>query len=331
MQHVMNRFLRRGIQAGGLVLLLFAVGLAVLKWYLDSTYFDGYDPTAPVHVEVTENRILPAFRWSKFYYTGHRGARVPAVMAMPKDSPGPFPCVVFLHGIGNSKELMRQLELDVPFVEVGFAFVSFDQLTRGERKLTPRSGLARAEAFRVRAAHTVNDTRRLIDYLVTCPDIASNRIYLVGASYGAITGTTATALDPRIRAAALIYGGGDLWEMLSAEGLDERSKTRRWLYFAGAWYFCSVFDPVRYAPHIAPRPVLFQNGRADTVIAPSAARALQNAARPPKRIIWYEGDHLDRTGETDGATTRRVLADTLAFLREVDGAIQSGTPIVNFP
>lgn len=327
----MKKFLRRAVRAGALFLLLLALGLLGLKWYLDATYFDGYDPTAPLQVEVTEDRILPEFRWIKFYYNGHRGARVPAVMAMPKDSPGPFPCVVFLHGIGNDKELMRKLELDLPFVKAGFAFVSFDQFTRGERKLQRRSGLAGAEAFRVRAAYTVNDTRRLLDYLTSRPDIATNRIYLVGVSYGAITGTIAAALDARLRAAALIYGGGNLRELLAARAIGEPGRPRRLLYNAVGWYFCSVFDPVRYAARIAPRPVLLQNGRADTVIAPAAARALQEAVRPPKRILWYEGDHLDRTGEADGATVRRVVSDALAFLREVDAAVQQGTPLSGQP
>ncbi|MDW8309332.1 MAG: alpha/beta fold hydrolase [Verrucomicrobiales bacterium] len=324
----MKKILRRVLRAGVLTLALLGIGLAALKWYLDATYFNGYDPTAPLRVEVVEDRELPAFRWTKFYYAGHRGARVPAVMALPKGGPGPFPCVVFLHGIGNDKELMRRLEMDVPFVEAGFAFVSFDQLTRGERKLPTRSGLARAEAFRVRAAHTVNDTRRLMDYLATRPDIATNRIYLVGASYGAITGTTAAAFDPRIRAAVLIYGGGNLSELLSASAIGDLNRRQRLLYRLLAWYFCSVFDPVRYAGRIAPRPVLFQNGRGDTVIAPSAARALQEAARAPKRILWYDGDHLDRTGESDGATLRRVLADALQFLQEVDTAVRNNNPLL---
>lgn len=316
----MKKILRRALRALGVCLLLLLAGLAALKAYLDATYFDGYDPAAPLRAEVAEERVMPAFRWIKFYYAGHRGSRVPAVMALPKDAPGPFPCVVFLHGIGNDKELMRKLQMDVPFVEAGFAFVTFDQWTRGERKLQTRSDLARAEAFRVRAAYTVNDTRRLLDYLTSRPDIAADRIYLVGVSYGAITGTTAAALDARIRAAVLIYGGGNLWRLLQAREIGELSRTRRLLYSAVAWYFCSVFDPVRYAPRIAPRPVLLQNGRADSVIPVSAARALQEAARPPKRILWYEGDHLDRTGEADGATIRRVLGDALEFLREVDGA-----------
>jgi hypothetical protein len=55
----------------------------------------------------------------------------------------------------------------------------------------------------------------------------------------------------------------------------------------------------------------------------TAAQALQQAARDPKKIIWYEGDHLGKTSDLDEDLTMRVLTDALAFLKEVDGKIQS--------
>jgi len=296
--------------------------LAGLKLYLDSIYFSGHDAAAPLKVEVAEEKLTSDYLWTKFYYSGFRSERVPAVIATPKDAPGPFPCVVFVHGIGNDKEFMQRHGLDVPFVKAGFAFVCFDQLMRGERKLKVRSGLAQAKAFRIRAAHTVGDTRRLIDYLVTRPDIATNRIYLCGASYGAITGSTATAFDERIRTAALIYGGGNLWKLFSAGSAREMGRWRLPAYLL-SWYFGSVMDPVKYIGQISPRPVLLQNGKADTVVAPAAALALQQAAQEPKKIIWYEGDHLGKTRDLDEDLALRVLMDALKFLQEVDGKIQS--------
>ena len=328
---MIRKLLRRIAWVSAAIVALAFLALAGLKLYLDATYYSGYDAGAPLNVQLAEEKDTPAFRWTKFYISGFRGDRVPAVMVMPKDSSGPFPCVVFVHGIGNDKEFMRRHKLDEPFVNAGYAFVCFDQLMRGERKLKDQSGGAQARAFRVRAAHTVNDTRRLIDYLVTRRDIATNRIYLCGASYGAVTGSTAAAFDPRIRAVALIYGGGNLRKLLSAEMVRDEMGSwavpARWL----AWYFCSVFDPVKYAGRISPRPVLLQNGKADTVVAPEAARALQNAVREPKKILWYEGDHLGKTSDLDMATTMRVLTDTLKFLGEVDAEAQVGQTTAKRP
>jgi dienelactone hydrolase len=207
-------------------------------------------------------------------------------------------------------------------VKAGFAFVCFDQLMRGERKLKVKSGSAQAKAFCVRAAHTVGDTRRLIDYLATRSDIAADRIYLCGASYGAITGSTATAFDERIRAAVLIYGGGNLWKLFSAESAREMGNWRLPAYLL-SWYFGSVVDPVKYVGRISPRPVLLQNGKADTVVAPAAAQALQQAVREPKKIIWYEGDHLGKTSDLEEDLAMRVLMDALKFLQEMDEKKQS--------
>lgn len=314
----MKRTLRIAAKLIGAILLLIVLGLAGGKLYLDATYFDGYDPQAPTSVEVAEEKALPAGQWTKFYYDGWRGARVPAVMLRPAGETGPWPCLIFLHGIGDDKNFMMRHKLDEPFVRAGFVFVCFDQLMRGERKLKDKSKSAEAEAFRVRAAHTVNDTRRLLDYLMTRPDIATNRIYLVGASYGAITGATAAAFDQRIRAAALIYGGGDLNKLLSAEMIHNELGAWGPLAKTIAWYFGSVFDPVKYVGRIAPRPLLLQNGKADTLVAPAAARALQEAAKEPKTVLWYEGDHLGKTRDLEAELAMRVLMDALKFLQEVD-------------
>jgi len=315
---MIKKLLRRTAKALAIMAALGVLILAGLKLYLDATYFRGYDARAPLNVQLAEEKETPSYQWMKFYYAGFRGDRVPAVLATPKDAPGPFPCVIFVHGIGDDKDFMAENKLDEPFVKEGFAFVCFDQLMRGERKLKVKSGSAEAKAFRVRAAHTVNDTRRLIDYLTTRPDISPDRIYLVGASYGAITGSTAAAFDERIRAVVLIYGGGNLRKLLSADMV--RNEIGKWALPLDvvAWYFGSVFDPVKYVGRISPRPILLQNGNADTLVSPAAARALQDAARQPKTILWYEGDHLGKTRDLDLPLTTRVLTDALKFLQEVD-------------
>jgi dienelactone hydrolase len=194
---------------------------------------------------------------------------------------------------------------------------------RGERKT--KSGLPALAAFRIRASRTVNDTRRLIDYLVTRPDIATNRIYLCGASYGAMTGSTATAFDGRIRAAVLVYGGGVVTELLSSPTSVAEFGGWRQLLRPVAWFFTSGWDPVRYVGKIAPRPLLLQNGKADTVIPPACAQALQAAAREPKTIKWYEGDHLGKTRDLDLPLITTVLNDAIAFLKQQDAPFRPGT------
>jgi fermentation-respiration switch protein FrsA (DUF1100 family) len=92
-----------------------------------------------------------------------------------------------------------------------------------------------------------------------------------------------------------------------------------------------VSDPVHYIAEISPRPILLQNGKADTVVAPAAAQALQDAARQPKTILWYEGDHLGKTRDLDMPLTTRVLADALKFVQEVDAKATTGTATAKNP
>src|SRR5205085_509195 len=78
--------------------------------------------------------------------------------------------------------------------------------------------------------------------------------------------------------------------------------------------FFGVVDPVRYAAQISPTPVYFQNGTHDVLISPSAGKALQEAAGEPKKITWYDSDHVG----IDRNQTRRVLDDGLEWLVEQD-------------
>lgn len=306
------------------------VGLTITKLVLDARYFDGYDPSAPLEAAVVgiEERPDPddpnpdkpmAYKRVEFFFNGFRNGRVPGLMALPLEASGPLPCVVFLHGIGQSKGFLD--EICTPFVKAGLAIVTYDQLMCGERKHRGAPPLQQANEFRQRPAYTIMDTRRLIDYLQTRDDIDPERIYLAGASYGAITGTTVTAMDRRVKAAVLCYGGGNIPKMLEARMVAQEIGGWMPLAKAVAWYLMSAADPLKYAARIAPTPVFLQNGTDDGLIATEAARALQDAVKEPKKIKIYEGDHIG----FDIATVRLVLSDIVSWILEQD-AVVTGKP-----
>jgi fermentation-respiration switch protein FrsA (DUF1100 family) len=81
-----------------------------------------------------------------------------------------------------------------------------------------------------------------------------------------------------------------------------------------ARYFLGVADPIHYVDQISPTPVYFQNGRNDVLVPASAGQALQDAAREPKKVTWYESDHVG----IDREHTKRVLRDGLQWLLEQD-------------
>ena len=332
------------------VLLTLVVLLWARKAYRDAHYFDNYDPSVPLNVTVIDttevNKETPekGYTITKFTFDGYKGEKVPTLMSVPMKRTGKkLPVIIFLHGIGQNKNFMK--EITSPFSETGFAFVSFDQYTQGERKLSgKKSRLAGLKAFAQRPAKTINETRRLIDYLSTHPDIDPQRIYLVGASYGAVTGSTVMAKEKRLRAGVLVYGGGDFGKLLDSyanhlgvavglglidgKNLDPEKPPLPKLTASQerkvgaviacivplARYFLGVADPIRYVDQISPTPVYFQNGKYDVLVPAAAGKALQDAAKDPKKITWYESDHVGINLED----TKRVLHDGLQWLLEQD-------------
>jgi dienelactone hydrolase len=346
---------KRTLKITGGVLLTLVVLLWLRKAYTDAHYFDNYDPKAPLNITVMEtqevNKEAPekGYVLIKFTFDGYKGEKVPTLMSVPIRRTGTkLPAIIFLHGIGQNKNFLK--EITAPFNQTGFVFVSSDQYMQGERQLPENtSALARARAFMQRPAKTINETRRLIDYLSHHPDIDPQRIYLVGASYGAITGSTVMAKDRRIRAGVLVYGGGDLGKLIDSvathlgvaatmgmiDGKDlnpekpplpklTASQERKTGLVISCItpimrYFFGVADPIHYVDKISPTPLYFQNGTHDVLVPAAAGAALQNAAKDPKKITWYNSDHVG----IDPEHTKQVLRDALSWLIEQDDPFRS--------
>ena len=100
-------------------------------------------------------------------------------------------------------------------------------------------------------------------------------------------------MDKRIKATALISGGGDwglILRTISARNapIGGRSTERlKGLDWAKVNLALAPEDPLTFASHIAPRALLMLHGRKDDTIVPQSASELYAAARQPKEIQWY--------------------------------------------
>ncbi|MFA6241908.1 MAG: dienelactone hydrolase family protein [Candidatus Hydrogenedentales bacterium] len=288
------------------------LGLAITKSNWDSHFLDGYDATAPLNASVRGEEERPDYHRIDLVFDGLPGMQVPTLLAEPHEMTPPYPCIIFLHGIGQSKGFLD--DIAGMYTKAGFAICSSDQYTKGERKLEKSNFLKDLFALRRRAGLNVVETRRLVDYLLTRPEIAHDRIYLVGASFGAITGSTAAAFEPRIAAAVLTYGGGNLSLLFNSEASKKELGKLHWPASELMQYIMAPADPIRYVAKIAPRPTLFQTGSYDTVVPAKSGEALYAAAGEPKKFIMYESDHVGY----DEAHVWKVLGDTVDWLKEID-------------
>lgn len=124
-----------------------------------------------------------------------------------------FPVVIFLHGTGGTKDAGEVRAVLLPLVKRGIMAVSIDARYHGERIEGGAHGsreyaAAAYQAWKTNdAAHhaypflydTSYDLLRLVDYLVTRPDVNADRIGMGGISMGGIETYMAAAVDPRVK------------------------------------------------------------------------------------------------------------------------------------
>lgn len=151
----------------------------------------------------------------KGFFYSEATEKVPLLIYRPVKSNGKkLPVVICLHGTGGSKDDAGIKNLLYRFSKEGFMAVAIDGRYHGERAKNS-SGTSAYTAAIIAAwenkdsTHhaypfyfdTVYDIWKLIDYLVTRPDVEPGRIGMMGISKGGIETWMAASADTRIKVA----------------------------------------------------------------------------------------------------------------------------------
>jgi cephalosporin-C deacetylase-like acetyl esterase len=129
----------------------------------------------------------------------------------PRDEDEPsedLPAIIWLHpysyigGWGTGGGFREPIE---PATERGFAFLSFDQIGCGMRKIEGEDFYESYPDWS-KMGKMVDDTRAAVDRLTELDTIDSDHIYVLGYSLGATIGLYAAALDERISGVASVCG-----------------------------------------------------------------------------------------------------------------------------
>lgn len=235
---------------------------------------------------VEENKNFAKFR---IEFNGIEGDRVPAHLYLPKNIKGRLPAVLVQHGINNKKHSEYIVECAKMLNARGIIAMAIDAPARGERKGPNNRGPKMFDLPAVNQWYRqhCSDYSRALDYLETRPDVDAKRLGFVGFSWGAITGITFTAHDPRVKAMTSVVGGG-LIGLLGKE-----------------------LDPIFNVGRIAPRPLLFINAKRDRLVWRPLATALHNKAGKNAVVKWYDTDHTFST--MDRMVVMKKIAD---FMRD---------------
>lgn len=221
------------------------------------------------------------------------GSRVPAILAVPKGE-GAHPCIVFLHGHGGRKEDgLYVAEVASPR---GYAVFSIDAPCHGERGDPGEYYSPDLEKLKGNFVQTVLDLMRGLDYLESTGEVDKSRIGYLGGSMGGILGALFASLDTRVKASAILVGGGDLPLMLWLSKHPAAERIRRRVASMGLSYeqlaeMCAPVDPLNFIHLHAPRPIQFHCGRYDEIVPAAAQKRLADAAGEPKEVYWYDAGH----------------------------------------
>lgn len=242
---------------------------------LAKTY--DYDAKKPLGMKETPQADI-GITVLRLTFSGANGKSVPGLFLRPKGDKK-VPCVLLLHGLGSKKEDMVG-SFGNELVKNGYAVLALDAPFHGERK--PKDdGKGNSQArFQMQFLETiqegVRDWRRGVDYLETRKDVDIKRLGLIGYSMGSMMGSIFAAVDDRVKASAFCVGGDPILPMAKAMGNP----------------MAYSISPSLFVGHIAPRPVLFINGKKDTTMLEVAAKLLIDAAQKPKEVIWVDAGHI---------------------------------------
>ena len=251
---------------------------------------------APLDPEITSTGAFPECTWQKVVYTG-KTDRVPGLLFLPAGRSKPVACILLLHGLGGNKEQLIPLARFL--ASIGYASWAIDDVGSGERALPGHSFPSYSSLGDLTAgvttetSTTIVDMRRGLDYLETRPEIDHRKFGLMGFSLGALLGGILGAVEPRLDAAILVSGGGDLGQILVGEAKTDVAFGKIYQSLLESADPNTLeqglenIDPINFVGHISPRPLLMEHGRLDKIIPADTAEALFDAARQPKVIDWY--------------------------------------------
>jgi uncharacterized protein len=207
-----------------------------------------------------------------------KNSRVPGNLYVPRKSQfkAPYPAVLLQYGTGGNKNTNYIVAIGKLAVARGLAVLTIDSPGRGERKgKDPERTLLSGNFLQY-----LGDYSRATDFLAQRPDVDARRIGYVGISWGAITGVTFAAHDPRIRVVASLVGGGNFAGLVPGGATEDVLKVTR------------LYDPYFHVALIAPRPLLLLNVTKDQLVPRVMSDALHKAAPEYAKRVWLECDHF---------------------------------------
>jgi hypothetical protein len=218
------------------------------------------------------------------------GLEVEIMIRRPVKLEGQHPLVVLLGGYGTGR---RAAELVTDPGEV--VLVSLTYPYHGDRDIDGLSLLWNLDEIRQAMFDITPAILLTLDHLAKQPYINTERMELVGVSFGAFFVSIPGAMDERFSRVWLVQGAADpesIYEYYLREHIQFnplRILTAKLIYFVtGSAYL----EPGRWVGKISPRPVVVINSHNDDSFPSASVAKLHAALREPYTVQWLESEHV---------------------------------------
>ena len=230
---------------------------------------------------------------------------------MPTEAFGKVPVVILLHYWGAIDDDLEQ-RIAEDLAKRGVASISFPLPFHMGR--TPSNSVSGALAIqpdpiklRQTMIQSVQDTRRVLDFVESRSEFDAEKIGLHGTSLGALIAELVFAADDRVAAASFLLGGADLAHILwhSSRVVSQRETLRKNGYSEDRMRLeLSSVEPLNYLKKTDLRPTYVVGAKYDSVIPPVDTRKLVDALGNTQSL-WID------TGHYGGALVSRKLERTV--------------------
>jgi dienelactone hydrolase len=265
----------------------------------------GEMPTRPdpAKVKILSKEDQGDYVLERFEFHNGVDMVVPGLLLIPKNSKGPAPAVVALHGHGSSKESVctdaKNSQLVGPLLaKKGYVVAAIDGYFAtsrvgkgpggaGEKAAAQEDSLFKLYLWQGRTlwGMMLRDEQCLLDYLETRPEVDKKRIAATGMSMGCTCSWWLAAIDDRVQAVVGVACFTRYTELLAHGNLRMH----------GIYYFVpgvlTRFDTEAIYSLVAPRPMLMLSGEQDGGAPADGVETLEKKLAAVYRLHGKE-DHF---------------------------------------
>ena len=222
------------------------------------------------------------------YFRSHKSGPKPLLIVLPIWATHTFPSTVISNGYAQHAQgqvNVLWLQGDGPLFK-WFEMSKIDNEDDFTREVETASARFRAVSI---------DTRRLIDWAETQPEIDSSRIAIIGFSMSALVGANVAGNDPRISTAVYVLGGAKPWNMMAKCNMvvqymrEQVSEELNWDQEQYREFFrkhLALGDPARWRGHYRPENTLIIESSKDDCIPEESRESLFYATGQPERVVY---------------------------------------------